>query len=53
VALGSQRFGTHRVRWDGRDEQGRLLAPGLYLIEVAPESEQVGTRLLRTIGIVY
>ena len=42
-----------RVRWDGRDGGGALLMPGLYLLEVSPAAERAGTRLLRTLAIVY
>ena len=44
---GEQRFG-----WDGRDDQGRVVAPGLYLcrIEVEADAEafagQVQTRII-------
>jgi hypothetical protein len=31
VAAGRQPAGRHELRWDARDDQGRPLAPGLYL----------------------
>ncbi len=52
-SLGSQRFGAQRVRWDGRDEGGVLLSPGLYLVEVVPEAEQTGVRRLRPLTVIY
>ena len=35
VPVGAQRSGTQTVRWDGRDERGRLLLPGVYLVAVS------------------
>ena len=51
--MGQQRFGAQRVRWDGRDEGGTLLRPGLYLIEIAPVAQKSGLRQLRTLAIAY
>jgi len=52
-SLGVQRFGVQRVRWDGRDRSGVLLAPGIYLVEVAPEAERPGARRLRSLALIY
>ena len=52
-SLGVQRFGVQRVRWDGRDEGGVLLSPGLYLVEVVPEAERTGPRRLRPLTLIY
>ena len=52
-SLGAQRFGVQRVRWDGRDEGGVLLSPGLYLVEVVPEAERTGPRRLRPLTLIY
>ena len=52
-SLGAQRFGTQRVRWDGRDGEGVLLAPGLYLVEIVPEAERTGSRRLRPLTLIY
>ena len=42
---GSKRAGLHRLRWDGRDERGRLLASGVYVFRLVT-SEAVQTRKL-------
>jgi len=34
LAAGPQRAGEHALRWDGRDEQGRMVASGVYLIRL-------------------
>ncbi|MDE2740676.1 MAG: hypothetical protein OXI58_03755 [Gemmatimonadota bacterium] len=52
-SLGAQRFGVQRVRWDGRDGDGVLLSPGIYLVEVAPEAERTGARRLRPLTLIY
>ena len=31
LSQGQQRAGYHRLSWDGRDDEGRLLATGVYL----------------------
>jgi spore coat protein A len=36
-ALGRQEAGPHVVRWDGRDDAGRALGPGVYLVRLQVE----------------
>jgi len=43
AALGS---GPIRIRWDGRNEQGTVLAPGVYLVKVRRELEVAGARIV-------
>ena len=50
---GIQRSGTQTVRWDGRDQGGQMLPPGLYLLSVAVKSEFAGSKKIRPVGIVY
>ncbi len=52
-SLGTQHFGVQRVRWDGRDGDGVLLSPGIYLVEIAPEAERTGVRRLRPLTLIY
>jgi hypothetical protein len=52
-SLGAQRFGVQRVRWDGRAEDGVLLSPGIYLVEIVPEAERTGVRRLRPLTLIY
>ncbi len=42
---GSKKAGLHRRRWDGRDDEGRPLASGVYLYRLVTE-ENVKTRKL-------
>ena len=42
---GPQKAGFHRLRWDGRDDRGRLLASGVYVYRLVT-AEVVQTRKL-------
>jgi flagellar hook assembly protein FlgD len=39
--------GEHRLTWDGRDDQGRLLASGLYFAKVDTEIGSTTKRIAR------
>ena len=52
-ALGVQSSGPQSVEWDGRDAAGQMPAPGLYLIEIALESEFKTFRHLQPLGVAY
>jgi hypothetical protein len=47
--------GTHRIPWDGRDEGGRLVPPGTYLVRArfATDSDAPHTQAVRLVGVVY
>ena len=51
--LGSQRFGSQRIVWDGRDEKGDLLAPGMYIVGVNLITGARVGRPLRPLGVAY
>jgi flagellar hook assembly protein FlgD len=34
---GPRKAGLHRLRWDGRDDEGRLLASGVYMCRLVTE----------------
>jgi hypothetical protein len=53
VAMGVQDSGPQQITWDGRDERGQTLAPGLYLISIALETEATQSPQLRPLGIAY
>ncbi len=44
---GARPTGAHAVVWDGRDEQGRTVPPGVYFQSVKTASESVAQRLVR------
>lgn len=39
--------------WDGRDSKGRLVAPGVYILEVSIHGDARTERVLRTVGVAY
>ena len=38
--------GPHRVAWDGRDESGMRVAPGIYFTQLVAGSTKVGRKLV-------
>jgi len=40
ILSGSQAKGSHRAAWDGRDDQGRKVSAGLYIIELRAPQER-------------
>ena len=53
VPQGQQTSGPQTARWDGRDENGQVLPPGVYLIGIAVQSERNGDAALRPLGLAY
>ena len=53
LTVGDQGSGQQQLSWDCRDELGQRLTPGVYLVEVALESEFGEARQLRSLGIAY
>ena len=51
----AQASGLHRLLWDGRDEQGILQPPGLYLIRAGIDTDagRSHTQTLRLVGVAY
>ncbi len=39
--------GAHAVQWDGRDDAGRTLGPGLYLVRLEAQGEALARRVVR------
>ena len=53
VEAGLQNAGPQSLRWDGRDETGQQLPPGLYLTALNLRSEFAADPQLRPLGIAY
>ena len=49
----AQGSGPQSLEWDGRDTAGAIVPPGLYLLEIALQSDGIGARRLRPLGIAY
>jgi hypothetical protein len=47
LALGRQPEGTHRVAWDGRDDAGRIVASGVYLVRLEAGDVALVRKVLR------
>lgn len=47
--------GIHRFAWDGRDDEGRLVPPGVYAVrlELTTDAERGGTTALRLVYVAY
>jgi hypothetical protein len=48
LARGWRAAGTQSVTWDGRDDAGAFVAPGVYLAAVRAGGESASARLVRT-----
>jgi hypothetical protein len=46
LAKGAREAGSYAITWDGRDEQGRVLASGVYLYRLQAEGQRVVRKLL-------
>ena len=53
VDMGVQDSGPQQIKWNGRDEQGKALNPGLYLLSIALGTEATQSPQLRPLGIAY
>ncbi|MDP6702671.1 MAG: FlgD immunoglobulin-like domain containing protein, partial [Candidatus Latescibacteria bacterium] len=53
VPQGLQTAGPQTARWDGRDQSGATLPPGIYLIAITVQSERSGDDALRPLGLAY
>lgn len=53
IEAGLQNAGPQSLRWDGLDETGRLLPPGLYLTTLNLRSEFAAEPQFRPLGIAY
>jgi hypothetical protein len=45
--------GRYAVPWDGRDENGQLVLPGIYLFEVSVKSDDKSQQTLGTVAVAY
>lgn len=50
---GLQDSGPRHLLWDGRDETGQLLKPGLYLFSIVLTTQTTQARPLQVLGIAY
>ncbi|MBT7589275.1 MAG: hypothetical protein HN558_27490 [Gemmatimonadetes bacterium] len=45
----------HRVLWDGRDDTGRLVSPGVYVVRLGLDTDasRQRTETVRLVRVVY
>jgi len=53
IEAGLQNSGPQQIRWDGRDGNGQLLAPGTYLATINPLADFVSETKFHPISIAY
>ena len=41
------------VHWDGTDERGQRVAPGIYLVRIEVEGDARTGQMMRTLGVAY
>ena len=51
--LTGQRTGHNRTFWDGRDDQGQLAVPGIYLARMAVYTDQGTFAQVRSLALIY
>ena len=52
--VGGTPSGEHAVPWDGRDDEGRRVGPGLYLVRVSvPTDAGASGAALAAVGVAY
>ena len=53
----SQAAGAHLIEWDGRNDAGRLVAPGLYAalisVDASANGQELETQLVRSVAVAY
>lgn len=45
--------GGYSLDWDGKDEEGNLVVPGLYLVRVSVDADAAKSALVRLISVAY
>ena len=50
--------GTYEIEWDGRDDGGRMVPPGLYFVQLSVDTDIEGAQVkdahvLRTVSVAY
>ena len=45
--------GGYSLDWDGKDQKGNLVAPGLYLVRISVDADAASSALVRLISVAY
>jgi len=53
VHAGRDQSGRYRRKWDGKDEEGGLVPPGVYLVRVRVEADALSDQRIGVVAVVY
>ena len=53
VYAGDDLVGHYRRAWDGKDQAGRLVRPGVYLYRVSVDTDEGKTDKIGTLHVAY
>ena len=53
LVRGTFNKGLYREQWDGRDDQGALVPPGIYLLHVQVEADEEAAEQFRAVSVAY
>jgi len=53
IQSGGSTAGNFEVQWDGRDEQGQTVPPGLYIYRLIVDSDDTNSERSGTLSLVY
>ena len=53
ISAGEQTSGFQRLLWDGCTTEGKLLPPGIYLVDITLQPESSSFHQMRPLGIAY
>ena len=45
--------GGYSMAWDGRDDSGAVVGPGLYILRISTEADDAGEARTRLISVAY
>lgn len=45
--------GGYSQQWDGRDDAGQVVSPGLYLLRISTEADHAGAAQTRVVSVAY
>jgi len=45
--------GGYSQRWDGRDDGGHIVPPGLYILRISTEADDAGAARTRLVSVAY
>ena len=53
LVRGKLNKGFYTEQWDGRDDQGALVPPGIYLLHIKVDADKEASEQFRSVSVVY